>query len=146
MDLALLVYGISVVSGLPWFLSMIGLMAIGTVFGYGLYTAFQLDTITHYGIDKREKRKEELKGKVHKRAFLKVLKVCVVVFLCIALLRVIIPSEKTMYLMVGAYTAQKVAENPDVQRISGKVITVIEKKLDEYVDDATKEVEKAVNK
>lgn len=50
----------------------------------------------------------------------------------------LIPNERTMYVMAGAYAAQAVAENPNVQRISGKVITIIDKKLDEIVDEGVK--------
>lgn len=51
---------------------------------------------------------------------------------------VLIPSEKTAYTMVGAYAAQKVAEDPKVQQLSGKVLQVIENKLDSYIVEQTK--------
>ena len=46
--------------------------------------------------------------------------------------------------MVGAYTAQRVAENPKVQAMSGKVVTIIEQKLDSYIEEGIAEAEKNV--
>lgn len=54
---------------------------------------------------------------------------------------ILLPSEKTAYTMVGAYAAQKVAENDKVQQMSGKVLTIIEQKLDGYIEDGVKEAE-----
>ena len=48
--------------------------------------------------------------------------------------------------MVGAYAAQKVAENDKVQQMSGKVLTIIEQKLDSYIEDGIKEAEDKVEK
>lgn len=43
-----------------------------------------------------------------------------------------IPTERTAYMMVGAYTAQKIATDPTVARLNAKVIELIERKIDEY--------------
>ena len=63
-----------------------------------------------------------------------------------AIILILIPSEKTAYTMVGAYAAQKVAENDKVQQMSGKVLTIIEQKLDGYIDDGFKEAEEKLSK
>lgn len=55
----------------------------------------------------------------------------------------IIPSERTAWMMVGAYTGQKIAENEKVQQLSGKVVAIIENKLDDYINE---QVEKANSK
>lgn len=59
---------------------------------------------------------------------------------------ILLPSEKTAYTMVGAYAAQKVAENDKVQQMSGKVLTIIEQKLDGYIDEGVKEAEDKLKK
>jgi hypothetical protein len=41
----------------------------------------------------------------------------------------LIPSERAMYMMAGAYAAQSVYESPATQRISGKIIDLIDEKL-----------------
>ena len=61
-------------------------------------------------------------------------------------LLVFVPTEKTAYTMVGAYAAQKVAENDKVQQMSGKVLTIIEQKLDGYIAEGIKEAESKVKK
>lgn len=58
-------------------------------------------------------------------------------------LSAIIPSERTAYLMVGAYAAQKIAEDPKVQQISSKVLKAIELKIDGYIEEAGKEINPA---
>lgn len=49
-----------------------------------------------------------------------------------------IPSEKTMYMMAGGYTVQKVVESPEVQKINDKVFKVINDKLDDYLTEDKK--------
>ena len=44
--------------------------------------------------------------------------------------------------MVGAYATQKIAENDKVQETGKKVLTIIEQKLDTYVDEGVKEATK----
>lgn len=51
----------------------------------------------------------------------------------------LIPSERTAYMMIGAYAAQKVAEQPRTIELSNKVLKIIEKKLDDALVDVTKE-------
>jgi hypothetical protein len=54
----------------------------------------------------------------------------------------IIPSERTAWMMVGAYTGQKIAENEKVQQLSGKVVTIIENKLDDYISEQLEKANK----
>jgi hypothetical protein len=53
----------------------------------------------------------------------------------LSVLCALIPSKQTSYIMVGAYAAQKVAEAPETKVLSEKVIKVIEKQLDEYIQE-----------
>ena len=46
-----------------------------------------------------------------------------------------IPNEKTAYVMVAAYATQKIAQNPATEEIGGKVLTIINQKLDSYIDN-----------
>lgn len=46
----------------------------------------------------------------------------------------VIPSEKTMYMMVGSYAAQKVVES----KMAKDVVKIIELKLEEELEKATK--------
>jgi hypothetical protein len=42
--------------------------------------------------------------------------------------------------MVGAYAAQRLAQNSEVQELSGKVLTIIEQQMDKYIAEGTKPV------
>lgn len=50
----------------------------------------------------------------------------------------IIPSEKTMYMIGGANIVQSVAESPEVQKINTKVFKIINDKLDEFAKEEVK--------
>lgn len=45
---------------------------------------------------------------------------------------VFVPSKDTSYKMLAAYGVEQVAENPDVKRLAGKSLEVLEKAMDEY--------------
>lgn len=119
MDLALLVYGISVLSStgaVLLFLSFIAtIVAVFSAIGYftGYYET-EINTAKYFW------------------------KYSVIVLSIITPILLFIPSEKTMYTMVGAYAVQKVAEDPKVQQLSAKVLKVVEDKLDSYIEESKK--------
>ena len=63
-----------------------------------------------------------------------------VVFTCTTGLAVLMPSERTAYLMVGAYATQKIAEAPKTQELGAEVLKIIESKIKYYAADAEKEM------
>lgn len=58
---------------------------------------------------------------------------CVTGVVAVFAVAVLIPSERTMYLMAGASVVQKAIESPEMQTINSKVLAIINSKLDEYV-------------
>jgi len=127
MDLALLVYGISLLNGISSF--FFGMILLCAAVGMGNFIYW----IDSYGED----RVEGVRKRLWKAFWVAIASAWVLILL---------PSEKTAYTMVGAYAAQKVAENDKVQQMSGKVLTIIEQKLDAYIDDGIKEAEAKVKK
>jgi len=127
MDLALLVYSISLLHGIGTF--FFSLMAITVIIAVG-NCVYWMD-VSSYD-DKYEKKLVGIKSRLWKAFWVGV--VC-------AWALILLPSEKTAYTMVGAYAAQKVAENDKVQQMSGKVLTIIEQKLDGFIEDGIKEAE-----
>lgn len=127
MDLALLVYGISLLGSLSPVLVITALMSLAFVFIQFMYW------VDGYGDDRTE-------GCLRRgwKAFW--------VGIIAVIMLVVLPSEKTAYTMVGAYAAQKVAENEKVQQMSGKVLTIIEQKLDGYIEAGLEEAKKKVSK
>ena len=57
-----------------------------------------------------------------------------------------IPSEKTAYLMVGAYATQKIAEAPKTQELGAEVLKIIELKIKHYSEETQKEMLEKVAK
>lgn len=73
-------------------------------------------------------------GEVHKA------KPWLIVTVSLTFVLTILPSEKTAYTMVAAYAAQRLAQNSEVQKLSGKVLTIIEHQMDKYIAEGTKPI------
>ena len=140
MDLALLVYVISVVASIKIPL-VIGTIVLGVSF-IGL-TVAKMVYVAPSDYDRKYKLEEYTETKNAVNRWWKTVGVVVGV---VAFVNVITPSEKTMYVMVGAYAAQKITENDKVISMSSKVLKIIETKLDGYIDDAEKELKQKVEK
>jgi len=127
MELALLVYGISVTSSFATFCVLLSTVLFIITFGRSMKYVSDLDFCSSFN-------NENL-------AVLVQTKKSIVRFggtaLLLAFLTVLIPSEKTMYVMVGAYAAQKISQAPETKVISEKVLKVIEQKLDEQINEVT---------
>ena len=135
MSLALLVYFIYSISGLKLILSLATVCSFCTLFASTMIKLGRENYSWHY--DRNRNLKEDVK---HFRNMIdKIVKYSSISLLVSSFLVVIIPSEKTAWLMVGAYASQKIAENDKVQELSGKVITIIENKINEYAMKEVKE-------
>ena len=138
MDLALLVYGISVIASIK-----IPLI-IGTILfaaGFAGLTIAKMIYVTPSEYDRKYKIQEYTETKNAVNRWWKTVGIVAAV---VTFFNVITPSEKTMYVMVGAYAAQKITENDKVVAMSSKVLKIIETKLDGYIDDAEKELKQKV--
>lgn len=58
--------------------------------------------------------------------------------LFLSLMTTILPSERTLYLMAGGYFGQQVVQSEQV----GKVVKIIDIKLDEYLKEAEEKINK----
>jgi hypothetical protein len=127
MDLALLVYIISLLHGIGvFFLGLIAL-CVFAVIANGIYYVDYCDNGTDLA--------KRTIGRMWKAFWVAVVAAWVLILL---------PNEKTAYTMVGAYAAQKVSENDKVQQMSGRVLTIIEQKLDGYIEDGINEAKKKI--
>lgn len=129
MDLALLVYGISLLSGFAKFTILVIVMSFLWVLANAIY-------YSDYCNNGTDEAKRTI-ARMWKGFWIGLTSIFLLIF---------IPSEKTAYTMVGAYAAQKVSENDKVQQMSGKVLTIIEQKLDSYIDEGFKEAEEKLSK
>ena len=113
MELALLVY----------FASVVGSVSI--LLGFSAYMLFCISVafiITLLTVDIGLKKKSIL---------IKSIKWTVPFAVIFALLSVLLPTERTVYLMTAAYATQTIAQNDRVQKIGSDVLEVVEKKLSE---------------
>lgn len=136
MELAFLVYAISLLHGISG-LFVAGIFAGLALIGFfGIWRLSECDRKSYY--NERENDERVANGVMCVRWIKRGLALSIIS----ATVLVFVPTEKTAYTMVGAYAAQKVAENDKVQAMSGKVLTIIEQKLDGYIQDGITEAEK----
>jgi hypothetical protein len=137
MDLALLVYGISLLHGVGGFFFM---SALGSLFGFAFFAMWKFTETDERVYHSDKENKQRVANGV---MCLKWMKTFFITGIISAWALILIPTEKTAYTMVGAYAAQKITENDKVQQMSGKVLTIIEQKLDGYIEDGIKKIEKS---
>lgn len=139
MDLALLVYGISLLDGFGRLLGFITAMAAISAFVAGIHqVGYRFDSYEYsWNCNKDGTIKDSVLA--NRALSSKIFKWSLVTSLILSFILVLIPTQKTAYTIVGAYAAQKVAENDKVQETGGKVLTIINQKLDQYIDEGIKE-------
>ena len=128
MELALLVYFASVVG------TFSGLLGLLSFLLFSVSIAFVITLlIGDLGIKKRYgETEEELNNQLKIKSILtKSIKWTIPLTIIFALLTVLLPTERTVYLMTAAYATQTIAQNDRVQKIGSDVLEVVEKKLSE---------------
>ena len=128
MELALLVYFASVVGTFSGLLGLFAfvLFSVSTVFIIVLL-------VGNLGVNKYDyETEEELNHQLKIKSILtKSIKWTIPLAAIFALLSVLLPTERTVYLMTAAYATQTIAQNDRVQKIGSDVLEVVEKKLGE---------------
>lgn len=140
MDLALLVYAISLLHKISVFFAVMMFIGIAALTVALIYRGAELSINTWDDQQRVKWKQERIPGAM------KVVWTGATVAIVFCVLGIFVPSEKTAYTMVGAYAAQKVAEDPKVHEMSNKVLTIINQKLDHYVEEGLAEAEKRVEK
>lgn len=140
MDLAILVYAISLLPKIGSFMVLSIIICAGAAGFFFIWYVSETDRKSYYS--EKENDQRQANGVM----CIKWIKRVIVTGFIVSFLLIFIPSEKTAYTMVGAYAAQKVAENDKVQAMSGKVMTIIEQKLDSYIEAGIDEAEKKAEK
>ena len=128
MELALLVYFASVVGT---FSNLLGLFSFIMLVISVVFVATLLRGnlgVKQYGFETEDKLNNQLKIK---KILTKSVKWTIPFTIIFALISVLLPTERTVYLMTAAYATQTIAQNDRVQKIGSDVLEVVEKKLSE---------------
>lgn len=131
MELALFFYaaGVTESVGLMFLLLSVAVFIITAIYALMLQGAAMEDYIRP---DTRAARKAYMKEQLGKAKGLLI--TAAIMFFISGFL----PSKDTMYTMAAAYGVQSAAENPNVQRVAGKSLQLLEGKLDEYLKEDKK--------
>lgn len=140
MELALLVYAISLLPKISGFLTA---LIIGCGIASAAFFMYRVAELPIHSWDSETTRKEKLANQPFAEKWMKRFGI---IALILGFISISIPSERTAYMMVGAYTAQTVAQNEKVQETGKKVIDLINQKLDSFIDEGAEQVEKAAEK
>ena len=128
MELALLVYFASVVGSISTLLGMSSavLFLVSTAFIITLL-------IGNLGVKQYlDETEEELNHQLKiKSTLTESVKWTIPFAVIFTILSVLLPTERTVYLMTAAYATQTIAQNDRVQKIGSDVLEVVEKKLSE---------------
>ena len=128
MELALLVYFASVVG------TFSGLLGLLSFLLFSVSIAFVITLLVgNLGVKQYlDETEEELNNQLKiKSILIKSIKWTIPFTVIFALLSVLLPTERTVYLMTAAYATQTIAQNDRVQKIGSDVLEVVEKKLSE---------------
>ena len=138
MELLFLIYIINTLNPLHHFLAVVGgiSIAVAAVIYFVIAFSFIED-------DTEDFRK---KAVPYANSVVKVL-------IFSSILDVVIPNEKTAYMMTAGYVAQHIAQSDTMGKvvsestiITSKIVTIVNKKLDYYIDESTKEIAEQVTK
>ena len=140
MDLVWLVYGISLLHGIQGMLIAAIIISGFAIFGLMMYRATEGSQEDYYSQDTNAKKAEKAKWTMNH------VKTGLTVFVTSCVLLTLVPSEKTAYMMVGAYATQKIVENDKVEQTGSKVLAIINQKLDQYVEEGIDAAAKAAEK
>jgi hypothetical protein len=131
MTVPLIIYFVDVLSKISAALSFIFVISC-IVAGCSFFVwAFNAD-MTQYGEDYKTKAV----------AAKKILKSFIVIICIVGIVDIVIPSKKTIYLMLGGYAAESIYESPEAKVFGNKLLTIINNKLDELEKSTKKETEK----
>jgi hypothetical protein len=70
-----------------------------------------------------------------RKSSFKVVRYAAVVWAVLLLMYPFVPTTKTIYTMAAASGVEAVAKNPDVQKLAGSSLKVLEKKMQEYLNE-----------
>lgn len=115
MELALLVYAVSLLDGLLKFLTI---MCAAAMLGAVASGVALLESYNDTTVPKRWFRRS------------------LVSLAIMGFIGTLIPSERTAYIMIAAYATQQVAKAPEVRETGEKVLTLINSKLDQIILEA----------
>jgi hypothetical protein len=134
MELALLVYGISVMSAITGLcLFLCAGLVIFAFFRLFIYLSHKDNSRCYNTI--YDGSPEDLANWKSTKSFINK---CVIIFMILSSVVVVLPSKQTAYVMVAAYAAQSVAQSSGASVLSEKVLKVIEKELDSQLDKIKK--------
>ena len=128
MELALLVYFASVVG------TFSGLLGLLSFLLFSVSIAFVITLLVgNLGVKQYlDETEEELNNQLKiKSILIKSIKWTIPFAVIFTLLSVLLPTERTVYLMTAAYATQTIAQNDRVQKIGSDVLEVVEKELSE---------------
>lgn len=134
MELALLVYFASVVEPFSKLLGAFSLVLLIVTVAFVFTLLCGNLGVKQYSFETEDKLNRQLKIK---SILTKSVKWTIPFTVIFALISILLPNERTVYLMTAAYATQTIAKNDRVQKIGSDVLEVVEKKLNEMKGESS---------
>ena len=128
MELALLVYFASIVGDVSTLLDLLAFILVCISFAFIIILLVGNLGVKVYSHESEGELNHQLKIK---SILTKSVNWTIPLTVIFALLSILLPTERTVYLMTAAYATQTIAQNDRVQKIGSDVLEVVEKKLSE---------------
>ncbi len=130
MDLIWIIYFIDVLSSDGSY----GLLAFLMFISGGALAGFRAANHEHYNHE--DEGSKWYKGKRMDIPYSTAFKTQITAFFVLVILEFIIPTKDTMYKMLAAYGVSELSQIDSAQRLGGKSIEVLEKVLDDYLEES----------
>tara|TARA_R100000388_G_C7231096_1_gene154728 strand:- start:379 stop:783 length:405 start_codon:yes stop_codon:yes gene_type:complete len=129
MELALVIYVIDLMSAFGGAeVALFIFLGTVAVIPLCLLKAFSVDVGDAHG-----DKEDELRI----AAIIPIIKRTLICFFALIVLAWLTPSKETSYAMLAAYGVQTVAESEQVQEVAGKSLRVLEKYMDDYLEESS---------
>lgn len=129
MELALVVYLIGILPAIDHFLIVFAGISVALILFTAFFTALEGSSIFEF-------------TKKHSTFMYTYLTIIFLSFIG----STAIPTEKTMYMMAGAYATQQVYQSEEARQVGNKLVTLIDKKMEQYIDEAELAINQTADK
>jgi xanthine/uracil permease len=131
MTLAFLIYLIQFLSSLQVLFAVLASVCLATAAVLGVCWS-DVSTKDEFNEDGTKRMNARL---AKANSYLKRMRFYGGIGLTLVVVAILIPSQRTAYMMAGGYVTQKIAESPAAAEIGNKVLKIINAKLDVMIND-----------
>lgn len=129
MDLFWVIYFADISTGLKFVILGLSIPASGVFF----FNTMEVCSNLNRGFCGTDEQQEQQRAKM-KSLFKKLCRL-LTASIFVGFLGILIPSPQAIYMMAGVEQAERIAERPETKEIGGKILRLLNQKLDDVLDE-----------